>query len=420
MTSSAARPARSSAPRPPRAGAPVRAHRMSLHPLAGGTPAEKLDRLLAFAKGHRRALVLTHDNPDPDSLASGVALAWLLGELAGVEAQVAYGGIVGRAENRALIRQLKLPVVPVSRVIFDDYDMICMVDTQPEQGNHSLPKRHFPDVVIDHHPVRAETRLVSVADVGGPIGATSTVVVEYLRASRLKIPPAIATALFYGIKADTRDLGRQTTPQDVEAYLWLFPLADKDAMGQIEHPPLSQEYFALSRTAIDKAELHGHTVVLPLGQLYAPDVVAEVAERFLYLEGTRWTLAFGTFEGDLYYSVRTTDRRANAGKLIRQVIEPRGGSAGGHGTMAGARLPARDLKPAALKKLSAAVVRDFLSAFGVKGRGVKRIEPSTPRRSRRSGTVIKPGSGHWSKQAAPAPPPRLRPGSARQRRRPQA
>jgi nanoRNase/pAp phosphatase (c-di-AMP/oligoRNAs hydrolase) len=382
MKSPAARTARPAAPTRSRPVGPVQATRMSLL-RSSGAAAEKLDRLVAFAKGHRRALVLTHDNPDPDSLASGVALAWLLGELAGVKAQVAYGGIVGRAENRALIRQLKLPVVPVSRVVFDDYDMICMVDTQPEQGNHSLPRRHFPDVVIDHHPVRAETRLAAVADVGGPIGATSTVVVEYLRASRLEVPAAIATALFYGIKADTRDLGRHTTPQDVEAYLWLFPRADKDAMGQIEHPPLSRDYFALSRTAIEKAEVHGHTVILPLGPLYAPDMVAEVAERFLYLEGTRWSLAFGTFEGDLYYSVRTTDRRANAGRIIREVIEPRGGSAGGHGSMAGARLPARDLKPVALKRLADGVVRDFLAAFGVKGRGVTRIAPGAARRPQR-------------------------------------
>jgi nanoRNase/pAp phosphatase (c-di-AMP/oligoRNAs hydrolase) len=382
MKSPTARPARPEG-LPPPPGVAVRAHRMSLHPRSGGSPAEKLDRLIAFARGHRRALVLTHDNPDPDSLASGVALAWLLGELAGVEAQVAYGGIVGRAENRALIRQLKLPVVPVSRVVFDDFDMICLVDTQPEQGNHSLPPRHFPDVIIDHHPVRPDTRLAPIADVGGPIGATSTVVVEYLRASKLEVPPAIATALFYGIKADTRDLGRQTTPQDVEAYLWLFPRTDKDAMGQIEHPPLSREYFALSRTAIDQAEVHGHAVVLPLGELYAPDMVAEVAERFLYLEGMRWSLAFGTFEGDLYYSVRTTDRRTNAGKLIREVIEPRGGSAGGHGSMAGARLPARHLKGAALKKLAAEVVRDFLAAFGESGRGATRIAASKPGRARR-------------------------------------
>lgn len=355
-----------------RARGAVRAHRMSL----GGRPApaqrEKLDRLVAFARGHRRALVLTHDNPDPDSLASGVALAWLLETLAGVEARVAYGGIIGRAENRALIRVLKLPVVPIARVVLDDYDLICMVDTQPEQGNHSLPPRHFPDVVIDHHPMRPDSHLAAIADVGGPIGATSTVVVEYVRASRLEIPANIATALFYGIKADTRDLGRQTTPQDVDAYLWLFPRTDKDALGAIEHPPLSEAYFALSHTAIERAERYDGVIVLPVGRLYAPDMVAEVAERFIYLEGVRWSLAWGEFEGDLYYSLRTTDRRANAGRLIRDVIEAHGGSAGGHGTMAGARLPLKG-SAAARKALAARVVGDFLDAFGVKVRAPRGI-----------------------------------------------
>lgn len=368
---------------PPRSrGRTQRTHHL---PLRARTPAaqkEKLDRLVAFAKGHRRALVLTHDNPDPDSMAAGVALAWLLGELAGVEAKVAYGGIIGRAENKALIKILKLPVVPISRVVFDDYDLICMVDTQPEQGNHSLPRRHFPDVVIDHHPMRPESNLAAIADVGGPIGATSTVVVEYVRASKLEIPSAIATALFYGIKADTRDLGRQTTPQDVEAYLWLFPRADKDAMGAIEHPPLPLEYFALSHTAVEHAQLYDTAVVLPLGELYAPDMVAEVAERFLYLEGMKWSLAWGIYEGDLYYSLRTTDRRTNAGRLIREVIEGRGGSAGGHGTMAGARLPLQGRSAAARATFAAGVVAAFLDAFGVKGRAPRRIVGAGPGRSR--------------------------------------
>ncbi|HEX7622775.1 MAG TPA: DHH family phosphoesterase, partial [Anaeromyxobacteraceae bacterium] len=130
-----------------------------LHSKTGDAQRLKLDRLIHYAKGHRKALILTHDNPDPDSIASAVALAHMLGQLARVEAVVAYGGIVGRAENRALVRVLKLPVVPISRVVFEEHDLICMVDTQPEQGNHSLPARHFPDVVIDHHPPRPETRL---------------------------------------------------------------------------------------------------------------------------------------------------------------------------------------------------------------------------------------------------------------------
>jgi len=348
--------------------------RMALVRTKGGEAQRlKLDRLVQYARGHRKGLILTHDNPDPDSLASAVALAHIIERMAGVEAVVAYGGIVGRAENRALIRVLKLAVVPIARVVFEDHDLICMVDTQPEQGNHSLPARHFPDVVIDHHPERPETRLAPVADVGGEIGATSTLIVEYFRASGLPMPAQIATALYYGIKADTRDLGRQTTPADVDAYLWLFPMVDKEALAAIEHPKLPVEYFQLYHTAIERALLYDHAVVCDLGEIYAPDMVAEVAERFLFLEDVKWSLAFGEYEDQLYFSLRTSDRRMNAGRLIREVIEEKGGSAGGHGSMAGARIPLRGLAPAARTRFEADIVQRFLREFGVRARKGKKI-----------------------------------------------
>jgi nanoRNase/pAp phosphatase (c-di-AMP/oligoRNAs hydrolase) len=368
-------PMRQPSEEPPRSRARrlVRAARMALYPRPSAATRERLDRLIHYAKSHERALILTHDNPDPDSIAAGVALAHLLEKLAGVEAIVAYGGIVGRAENRALVKVLKLPVVPVSRVVFDDFDLICMVDTQPEQGNHSLPARHFPDIVIDHHPERPDSHLAPIADVGGPIGATSTVLAEYFRASGLKVPTQVATALFYGIKADTRDLGRQTTKQDIDAYLWLFPMADKDALGEIEHPKLPEDYFRLYHTAIERAQVYDDAVVCDVGEIYSPDMVAEVAERFMYLEGVRWSLAFGEYEEAIYVSIRTSDRRMNAGRLIRDVIEARGGSAGGHGTMAGARLPVKGLSSASRRKLRDEVVRAFLDAFGVEARRGKKI-----------------------------------------------
>src|SRR5881398_1644118 len=73
---------------------------------------------------------ITHDNPDPDSMASAVALAHLLEKKAGMECTVGYGGIIGRAENIAFVKILKLPVVPVSQLIFDEFDLIGLVDTQ--------------------------------------------------------------------------------------------------------------------------------------------------------------------------------------------------------------------------------------------------------------------------------------------------
>ncbi len=334
---------------------------------------EKLARLMRVAQGRRRALTLTHDNPDPDALAAAVALSWLLEKKAGVPSRIAYGGIVGRAENTAMIRVLHLPVIPVSRVDFEEEDLLALVDTQPPAGNHSLPRHLRPDIVIDHHPAREGTEVVPFADVGHT-GATCTILVEYLRAAKVPLNPTVATALFYGIKADTRDLGRQTFQVDVDSYLYLFPLVDKDALAQIEHPALPPAYFRLYDEAIRKARVHENAVECDLGEIYTPDMVAEVAERLLSLEGMKWSLAYGSYAGSLFLSIRTRDRRMNAGRLIREICEDLGGSSGGHGSMAGARLPFTGTA-SQKEKLKRSLVRRFLTEFGVGDvRGQKLLE----------------------------------------------
>ncbi len=341
----------------------------TVEPVEGGGPADpsltrsKVERLVQLASHHQRPLILTHDNPDPDSLASAVALAQIFEARCGLESRIAFGGIVGRAENLTMIRQLRLPVVPVARVVFDEHDLICMVDTQPSMGNHSLPARYFPDVVIDHHPPREESWSASYADVGGDYGATSTILVEYLRSVGLTPTAEVATALFYGIKSDTRDLGRETEPTDVSSYLYLFPLCDKQALAAIEHPLLPADYFRLYHLAMEKARVYGDAIAVDLGNIYTPDMVAEIAEHLLSLEGMKWSLAYAAYENQLFFSLRVRDRRMNAGRLIREICEAKGGSAGGHGSMAGARLP---LPPsqAARGKLKKQILRRFLAEFG--------------------------------------------------------
>ena len=108
-------------------------------------------------RGRKHALVLTHDNPDPDSIAAAVALADVLERHEGVDAKVGYGGIIGRAENLAFVKVLKLPIVPISQIVFEEHDCLAMVDTQPAVRNHALPPRYRADIVVDHHPLREET-----------------------------------------------------------------------------------------------------------------------------------------------------------------------------------------------------------------------------------------------------------------------
>lgn len=330
----------------------------------------KVDRLTKLFRGRRRALVMTHDNPDPDSIASAWALATVLSERVGVPAELSYGGIIGRAENAAFVKTLKIPIKHVDEIDFEAYDTFALVDTQQTVGNHALPGSLRADIVIDHHPLRDDTVATPFADLGNVYGATSTMLTEYVRAARIDPRPELSTALYYGIKADTRDLGRQTQNHDVDCYLWLFPRIDRELLSHIEHPELPVRYFRLYHAAIEKARLYTEAVITDLGDVYSPDMVAEVAERLSFIEGPKWSLAFGSYRSQLYLSLRVSDKRMNAGRLIRETCAPLGGSAGGHGSMAGARLPLAG-KKSQREAFKRDVVRRFKEAFGVESeRGV--------------------------------------------------
>ena len=302
-------------------------------------------------------VILPHDNPDPDSMASAVALKFLAHRLLEKESYIALGGIVGRAENRAMRTYLNIELVPVSEVRFTGDVQVALVDTQPGRSNNSLPEGVVPTIVIDHHPAYAAYPGVPFLDLRDNYGATSTILTEYLRESKLDVEPKIATALFYGIAAETQDLGREATAADIGASHFLYPYANKRRLAKIENARVPREYFRVFREAIDRAALHDNRVVVSvLGELQYPDMVAEVADFLLRLDQVEWAAAIGTFNGSLHCSVRTTDREANAGDLLQRVLGAK--SAGGHDQIAGGRIPV-DEDPET-RRQTAARVRDRL------------------------------------------------------------
>lgn len=308
-------------------------------------------------------VILPHDNPDPDSMASAVTLKYLAHRLLEKDAYIALGGIVGRAENRAMRTYLNIELVPVGEVRFDDDVQVALVDTQPGRSNNSLPEGVTPAVVIDHHPAYAQYPGVGFLDLRDDYGATSTILTEYLRESKLDLEPKIATALFYGIAAETQDLGREATAADIEASHFLYPYTNKRRLAKIENARVPREYFRVFREAIDHAALYDHKVVVSLlGDVQYPDMVAEVADFLLRLDGAEWSAAIGAYNGSLYCSIRTTDRDTNAGDLLQQVLGAK--SAGGHDMIAGGRVPL-SADPAARVKAACEVRARLLQKLGV-------------------------------------------------------
>ena len=304
-------------------------------------------------------VILPHDNPDPDALASAAGLKYLFGTTLKCEVQIALGGIVGRTENRAMLTYLNIDLVPVGEVDFRHGMRVVLVDTQPGRPNNSLPDGVVPTAVIDHHPAYGNYPGVSFLDLRDEYGATSTIVTEYLRESKVTPEAKIATALFYGIAAETQDLGREATAADIEASQFLYPYTNKRRLAKIENARVPREYFRLFRAAIDGAVLYENKIVVSLlGQLQYPDMVAEVADFLLRLDEVEWAAAIGSFRNALHCSLRPTDREVNAGETLQRVLG--GKSAGGHDMIAGGRIEVgSDL---GAHERAAAMVRDRLLA----------------------------------------------------------
>ena len=326
----------------------------------------RLRRLEEALAGRRRLLVLTHDNPDPDAIASAWVLSRVVRHLDGPSVSLAYGGIVGRAENRAMIDVLRIPLRPLVGYELDSFDAIGLVDTQPRTGNNSLPAGRKPTIVFDHHPCRRQTREAAYYDVREEYGTTTTLVHEYFAAAGLRIDRRLATAAFHAIRSETQNLGREAGRPDAQLFLASFPLVDNAALSRIEHARLPRAWFGMIDRAIDGTLIYGDIAITTLGEVQSPDMVAQFADLIVRLEGIGWAMCIGRFGEDLLLSIRTNHRRGNAGRIIRAIVGTRG-SAGGHDMIAGGRLVGVAVTRARAHKVERILARRLLGELGATG-----------------------------------------------------
>lgn len=302
-----------------------------------------------------RWLILTHDNPDPDSLASAAGLAKILRRGFRHQVTIAYGGIIGRAENQEMVKTLGLRLSHVRHLNWKNYRNIALVDAQPGTGNNQLDNI-LPHLVFDHHPMRRATQKVRFADIRTDYGATATMIAEYVSAVGHELNKREATAFVYAIRSETQDFGREYSVADKQLFEELLPQVDNRALARIQTPRLPLSYFRNLHEALGSLQSVGSLVVAHLRHVDQPDIVPEIADLLLRLEGKTWSLCTGIFEERIYASLRTTNARADAGRLMRRILGRRG-KGGGHGMMAGGWLDCGNGGPDCLEDLQNALAR---------------------------------------------------------------
>lgn len=297
----------------------------------------KVTRLKECIVPAQSVLILTHDYPDPDCIASAFGILHLCGFWGVPSPVISFGGFVGRAENRAMVRFLDISMVPFVLIDVMEVEKIVLVDSFPGKGNISLPASVVVDAVIDHHPAPPDIDLNCFMDIRNDIGATSTLITKYLLEEGCTIPDKLATALFYGIKTDTGDMRRDVSRHDLECYQYLFNIIDHQLLSYIEYPDRDTEFFRLLHHAVEAAVIFDDLGYTHLGTVSTPDYVAEMADLIHSLEKIEWMICSGIFKNQLFFSLRSKNQNT-AGNQAELLAKRLGGSGGGHGRAAAGRL----------------------------------------------------------------------------------
>ncbi len=304
---------------------------------------KRTEQIRTLTQGAENVLILTQHDPDPDALASGLALRTLLGRNRAT-APIGSFGKVTRSENLSMIRLLNIRYNVITPEDLNRYAMIATVDVQPPYFGSSVPQ---VNIVFDHHPQPVSYE-ASFKDIREKYGATSTILTEYLIANDIKLNQRIATALLYGIKTDTLMLGRNVNQADIEAFTSLYPFANHNLIRQMENPSLNPQDVSSFIKALKKQVVINKILFVHLGRVKQEDIIPRLADFCLQIEGVDWSVISGLFQKNLVISLRNVGYVKSAGDIVRKIFND-SKIAGGHRTMAKAVMP----------------IKDFMVSFGI-------------------------------------------------------
>lgn len=294
--------------------------------------AEKCKKLQTAANSNDTLAILI--DADPDSIASALALKRLFWRKV-KRVHIVRINKIERADNLAFIDLLNLKLQHVRNFKSSEATKWALVDSQP---NHHAEFSKFPfEIIIDHHPVSEGTN-AAFMDIQESYGANSTILTEYLKASRIKPSPRLATALFYGIKTDTNSFVRATVSNDIKAFRYLYEFANLNIIKKIESSEMTKKTLPSFKLAIERLSLAKQTAVVHMGEISDADTLVQMADFFMKLAEATGSIVSGIVDRKLIVIFRNAGFSRNAGKLAADMFGHIG-SAGGHKNMARAEIP---------------------------------------------------------------------------------
>ncbi|WP_193788303.1 DHH family phosphoesterase [Halococcus thailandensis] len=304
--------------------------------------ATRADALLDILHANQSLAIICHNNPDPDCLASALALDHIAEE-AGVEhVDIYHGGEITHQQNRAMVNLLDIPTEPYADATPSESDLLAFVDHGVPGRNNEVSAETPIDIVIDHHP--ADDVDAQYLDHQPDSGATATIMVEYLRALDLALDEQLATALLFGIRRETLGFMRGVTEAEYAAAQYLHAEADKDTLRTLADSLFTGITLDAIGQAVLNRRVRGSCLVASAGRTSERDALPQAADYLLNLEGVSTTVVFGFIDDSIHLSARTRNTHVHIGEVIEEAFDD-DGSAGGHREMAGGVVPLGPFTP---------------------------------------------------------------------------
>lgn len=326
--------------------------------------AQRLAAVLTDSDGD--LAILTYENPDPDALASAVALQAIADHFE-MDADIYYRGEMGHQENRAFVNLLgiELHELDPNQDLREDYGLVATI-------GHDSDEPITTDILFHHDPIEAEVSAQFV-DVRSNMSSTSTILTKYVQEFDMSVDESVATALLYGVRSETLDFKRDTTPADLTAAAYLYPFADHETLEQVESPSMSPETLDVLSEAIRNREVQGSHLISNAGFVRARDALTQAAQQLLNLEGITTAAVFGIDDDTIYIEAHSKDIRMDIGSILQDAFSEVGETAG-HTTKASAEIPLGiftgldpedDDRETFLDLIEAAVRKKLFAAMGV-------------------------------------------------------
>lgn len=299
------------------------------HPVPHSRPRSQTRVLIDTLKKCRgkRLLICIKGYPDPDNIASSLALEWMA-QTYEVSTKILYFDDISHHENRALVKKLDLELEQYSPELdVSQFDYYAINDSQSSELPIKLPETCRLLVFVDHHKNLGNI-VGEFVDIRENVGSTSAIYTEYLKNWPVEfrgdkgVETKIATALMHGIRSDTDDFVN-AMGLDYESSQFLSGKIDKDLLALISRQAISAKTMDLTQVALQHKDIRETYLFSGVGYVRDEDRdgIGQCADYLLHREGIETVVVYGVVGNSFIDgSLRTKSHTLEPDKWLKDVF----------------------------------------------------------------------------------------------------